>query len=104
MGEAYRLRVGKFIKKLMVEPVYVTDEVADRNNISIDFANKSIDNSFQNPTASKGHMRFNSILVASQDGGFPKITDSTDKLAMGRSVYANVQTDGDLNLPKQATL
>ena len=46
MGEAYRPRVGKFINKLMVEPIYVTDEVADRNNVSIDFANKSIDTSF----------------------------------------------------------
>ena len=74
----------------MVEPIYVNDDVNDRNNISIDFANKSLDMSFQNQTASKGHMRFNSILVSSQDKGFPKINDSTDKLTLGRSVYANV--------------
>lgn len=46
LGEAYRQRVGKFIKKLMVEPIYVNDEVNERNNISIDFANKSLDASF----------------------------------------------------------
>lgn len=65
LGEAYRQRVGKFIKKLMVEPVYVTDEVADRNNDAIEYANKSIDASFYNQPRSNKHMRFNSILVAS---------------------------------------
>ena len=49
----------------MVEPVYVKDEVADRNNDAIEFANRSIDASFHHQPGSNKHMRFNSILVAS---------------------------------------